>query len=521
MAPGRVAAPAPGGVGTRPPGRLRRAGTSAVLGVLLGCGQAAVAGAATGAAPTPGREVCTITDQRLTELSGIVATPSGYIVVNDGTDQRWREGVFYLDRRCQVSNVVSFPGNGPRDPEDLALSPDRKTLWIGDIGDNDAQRETIALWRMPADGSRQPELFRFRYPDGAKDAEGLLIGRDGAPIVVTKGARAMLYRPVDAPRQGATVVLRKLGEVTLPKTTTSNPLGPLGRVAVTGAAASPDGRRVVLRTLADAFEWDVADGDVAAALTTGKPRVTPLPDEPLGEAISYTPDGAAFVTVSETAQAEDLQPRILRYARTKAPPPATAKAPLAGAGQGEEPSWFDRLTLDDITNLIAGVGLLGLALVVAGAVGIVRARRRPTGRASGTGAVDGQDRVGRGRTAAGAGRAAPGEPPDDAATAMLPPVREQGHGAPGYGAPGRGARNAGGRGFADPAYEAVEPPAPPPARSPGYAAGTRRRGQAAGGVYAAGGYGGPAGYPEDHRTVEPTARPEGTGLGPPEPSARY
>ena len=53
---------------------------------------------------------------------------------------------------------------------------------------------------------------------------------------------------------------------------------------------SPDGTRIVLRTYADAFEWDVPDGDIVTAVTTGKPRVTPLADE-FGESIAYTPDG--------------------------------------------------------------------------------------------------------------------------------------------------------------------------------------------------------------------------------------
>ncbi len=57
---------------------------------------------------------------------------------------------------------------------------------------------------------------------------------------------------------------------------------------ITGAAVSPDRSRVVLRTYAEAYEWDVTDGDVVKAITSGVPRVTPLPDEPQGEAIAYT-----------------------------------------------------------------------------------------------------------------------------------------------------------------------------------------------------------------------------------------
>jgi hypothetical protein len=359
--------------------------TVAAIGPAFAQAPAPSPAASAGAAPAvPGKKVCTVTDDRLTELSGLVATADGYIVVNDSTDFLSRERVFFLGKKCAVREAVSYTGNGPRDSEDLALSRDGKTLWIADTGDNDAKRETIALWRMPADGSGQPELVRLSYPDGAKDAEALLIGADGVPVIITKGAKALLYKPSAALRKGTTTPMTKVGEVTLPRTGTTNPLGPAGRVPVTGAAAAPDGSRVVLRTYADAFEWDVKGGDLVAELTGGQPRVTPLPDEPWGESISYSPDGASFLTVSETAQQEGLDPVILRYTPAKAAPKAPAGAAGGGDGaQKDNRSFIDKLDLSDITALIGGVGLLGVLLVVAGVIGIVMARRRQPAGASG------------------------------------------------------------------------------------------------------------------------------------------
>jgi hypothetical protein len=329
------------------------------------------------AAPAvPGAKVCTISDERLVELSGLVATADGYIAINDGSDLSSRERVFFLNKKCNVRDDVSYSGNGPRDTEDLALSPDRATLWIADVGDNPdgERRSSVALWKMPADGSKRPEIYRMSYPDGPHDAEALLIGADDLPVIVTKGAKAELYKPTAALKKGATTPLQKVGEVTMPKTTTGNPLGPAGRVAVTGAAAAPDGKRVVLRTYADAFEWDVT-GDIVETLTKGEPRVTPLPDEPWGEAITYSADGASFLTVSETAQQEDLEPVILRYTPAKAAPKPVA-ASAGGGGKEDTRSFFDKLDLGDITAMIGAVGVLGVLLVVAGVLGIVTARRR-------------------------------------------------------------------------------------------------------------------------------------------------
>ncbi|WP_189168287.1 hypothetical protein [Pilimelia anulata] len=324
------------------------------------------------AAAAAGTKVCAATDDRLSEISGLVATAKGYIVINDSTELEERKRVFYLDAKCRVKDTVAFP-TSPRDPEDLALSPDGKTLWIADTGDNDGKRETVAVWRMPVDGKKPPELYRLTYPDGAKDAEALLVGRDGLPVLVTKGSKALVYLPAGPLRKGAAgTALKRVGEVAVPRTTTATALGVLGRLVITGGAAAPGGGRVALRTYADAFEWDVPDGDIVKAIIGGKPRVTPLPDEPWGESLAYTPDGQRYLTISETAQDVDLKPTIQSYA----PAAVTATAPPAATADRAKPGLLSSLSLADITKIVAGVGVLGLILVGVGVLGITRARRK-------------------------------------------------------------------------------------------------------------------------------------------------
>jgi hypothetical protein len=171
-------------------------------------------------------------------------------------------------------------------------------------------------------------------------------------------------------------MLKKAGDFTPQKTGTSNPLGFIGQAQVTGGATAPDRTRVVLRTYSDAYEWDVPDGDVVKALTTGKPRLTPLPDEPQGEAIAYSRDGALFLTTYETVNLPgDELPEIRQYtpsaaAKPNQPPAATLPT------KHNKLSWYQRMNLQQATSLIAAVGLVGVALVLAGVVGILRARRR-------------------------------------------------------------------------------------------------------------------------------------------------
>jgi len=285
---------------------------------------------------TPGvalaaQPVCRIDAEHMTELSGMVATAGGFIVVNDGSDDPAARKIFYLDDRCAVTRTVSFPSR-PRDTEDMGQTPDG-TLWVADIGDNDRNRSSIGLWKLPK-GSSRPRLYRLSYPDGPHDAEAFLFGGDGTPLVVTKAVgSAAVYEPVAALRTDKATPLKKAGEVPMPITTTSNPFSIPGRLVITGGAVSPDGKHVALRTYADAFEFDVTGGNVVGAITRGRPRQIPLPNEPQGESVAYTTDGTALLTVSETSrQPAGTKAEILRY---ELPPrPAASSSPAAAPPTG-------------------------------------------------------------------------------------------------------------------------------------------------------------------------------------------
>lgn len=311
------------------------------------------------------QRVCRVSDDRLTELSGLVATSAGYVVVNDGSDEKSHRKIFFLGKSCGVTRTVSYPST-PRDTEDLAAAADG-TLWVADIGDNDSKRDSIALWRL-APGARTPVLYRMKYPDGAHNAEALLWLPSGTPVVVTKtfGA-AEAYVPAAALRTGTTTPLRSVGSIDLPLTETDNPFGIAGHLVVTGGAVSPDGKHAVLRTYADAFEFEVTGGDVVGAITSGTPRQIPLPNEPQGESVAYTTDGTALLTISE-----GKDPSILRYALPSRPAVTSSPTPGAGASRAPQLSAGSRVAASDRIPagvLVAGgvltLGVATLLLVVA------------------------------------------------------------------------------------------------------------------------------------------------------------
>jgi hypothetical protein len=237
---------------------------------------------------------CSITDPRLPELSGLATAGQTLLAMNDGGDATT---VYVLDAACAVGEVRSAVVD-PYDPEDLALAPDG-TIWLADTGDNRQDRATVAMIGMRPDGSTS--LTRLTYPDGAHDAEALLLAPDGTPYLVTKevlGASAV-YRP-DAPLvDGATLTMSKVATVGFTLTgTPGGPVGRAGQLLVTGGAVSGDGQRIALRTYTDAYVWPLEGSDVVAALR-GAPVRVPLPASPQGEAISFAANGRDLVVSGE------------------------------------------------------------------------------------------------------------------------------------------------------------------------------------------------------------------------------
>jgi hypothetical protein len=200
---------------------------------------------------------------------------------------------------------------------------------------------------------------------------------NGVPVVFTwEASAAKIYSTATAPPTGQTVTtLQAVGVLTVPASTTDGgTLGPTSRKVVSGAALSPDGKKLVVRTLTDAYEWDITGGVVATLKSGAKPRVTPLPNESDGQSITYTTDGAGYVTVSTGKNA-----KLLSWSPAPLPEPkAATKAGTGPAATAAAPSrsLLSRLTLSQLNGMMLGAAAVGLLMLVGGIVGIVRFRRQ-------------------------------------------------------------------------------------------------------------------------------------------------
>jgi hypothetical protein len=201
-----------------------------------------------------------------------------------------------LDSKGTPLGSVSVGGAKVEDWEALAVGPcpAGSCIYIGDIGDNDAERRDITIYRVPepmdVSGSiDNAEVFRARYPDGAHDAETLLVTPKGDVLIVTKGDTGPvgLYRlPSDA-KPGGSVTLQSIGNARQSGRTPANE-------RITDGAVSPSGAWVALRTNTSLLLYRTDDLIAGNWKETSRVSLTQL-GEPQGEGIAFGDEKSIYL----------------------------------------------------------------------------------------------------------------------------------------------------------------------------------------------------------------------------------
>jgi hypothetical protein len=204
-----------------------------------------------------------------------------------------------------------------RDWEDLAIGPGPEDgtdyLYIADIGDNHARYDVKRIYRLPEpsladydleDGIASvagAEMIQFRYPDGEKDAETLMIDPLTKDLyIVSKREFPVTIYVARYPQNSGT-----LFEIPI-----------LGTLPFTDAVAgefSADGSNIVIKTKGRIYIWDRLDGESVSEALQRRPKRLPYISEPQGEAFAWTSDGNRYYTLSE--KADGISPVLYYYIR--------------------------------------------------------------------------------------------------------------------------------------------------------------------------------------------------------------
>ncbi|MCZ4498936.1 MAG: hypothetical protein JWQ74_1489 [Marmoricola sp.] len=306
------------------------------------------------AAALAGHPVFSFSDPTIDESSGLVDLGSLMVTTNDsGGDPL----VFVIDPRTGATVGRTTFTSEVTDVEALAptgAGSGDKSVWVGDIGDNKAVRTSVQVYEVPVgrgDRAVRATAYDLVYPDGPRDAESLVVGRDGRLRIISKGLfGGRVY-----------VAPKKLN----PDRPNRLVPGPQVSIFATDAALFPDGKHVLVRGYGNALISTFPGFRTVARVE--------LPVQEQGEGVSISPSGQIRLS-SEGARSAVLQITLPRDVRAKLAPAAVVAGPRT-------PGTGDTGVLDSSASGLSWPWVLGggaavLGAVVLGARALALQRRR-------------------------------------------------------------------------------------------------------------------------------------------------
>lgn len=289
----------------------------------------------------------TIKDVRVVESSGLARDlPANlYWTANDSGST----GIAYgVNAKGKVVGSLNFRAS-PVDVEAVAVHENR--LYLGDIGDNTADRSKITVYAFNdarANGLTVGyQAYDFRYPDGAHDAETLLVNPKGRLFIVTKGRKGGIYAAPKNPSRQSTNELERVG--TAP-------------ALVTDGTFLPGGKQIALLSYTSV--------EVVDAKTYAKVAVAAIPKQKQAESLTVSLDGTSLLVGSEGKKSKV-------YAMAVPGNETPSPNPSATDDQGSDPDVDDSDADSGSSSrgTYLALGLAGVvALVAGGVVALVRRR---------------------------------------------------------------------------------------------------------------------------------------------------
>lgn len=300
-----------------------------------------------------GTEVAfTLTDPRIAESSGLAASArhEGVYWTHNDSGPQYGPDLYAVDERGETVATVRLTGDGveARDWEAVAVGVDDEgepAIYVADIGDNyQGGWPSVRVYRLPeprslVDQTITATTFTFRYADGGRDAEGILIDpRDNRLYVVSKELAGGIYA---APERLDPTDVNTLTRV-----------GPAPLFA-TDAAFSPDGAYYAVRTY-----WSVAVHDASDGVPGPSVARLALPESDQGESMTYTRDGTALLVGTEGVQSPVWRVPLPEAARP-APEPSGDGAPDPRSEEPAQP----RQRAGAGVLILGGVGVAVVAVL--------------------------------------------------------------------------------------------------------------------------------------------------------------
>ncbi|MET8159237.1 hypothetical protein ABZT47_22945 [Sphaerisporangium sp. NPDC005289] len=312
-------------------------------------------------------------DPRIGESSGLAVSPTHKNVVYTHNDSGAGPQFYAVGTDGRTLATFTVAGAAARDWEAMAASVDpatgRSVLWFADIGDNlnggwpDYSIYKVEEPKVLRDATLPATRYRFRYKDGNRNAEGIMVHpTTGRLYVVSKEFAGSVYAAPAKLRTDRVNILRRVAPAP---------------IMATDAAYAPDGSSFVIRTYFSASVYR-APGDLITRVS--------MPSLQQAESIAYTRDGKSLLTGTEGAGSPVYQVPLPAAAlpgraaggpaRTASPRPSVtpseaATAPDVAASHAAASDGDDGGVPTELIVLWLGValGATGIIAVIARRVG--------------------------------------------------------------------------------------------------------------------------------------------------------
>ncbi len=239
----------------------------------------------------------------LLEISGVAASRINPGILYIHNDSGNPNQVYLTDANGADNGTLTLTPVGNRDWEDIAVGPgpdaSKSYVYIGDIGDNNAQYSSVFVYRFAEPdltGKTLPfistintiDQIQLKYPDGPRNAETLMVDPLTKDIYIVSKESNLAKIYVARYPQSTTSV------------TTLTPIAQLLFNKATGGDISPDGTEILLRSNELIWYWKLATGTTITAGLITKPQHAPYANnEPQGEGVGFAADGSGYYTDTE------------------------------------------------------------------------------------------------------------------------------------------------------------------------------------------------------------------------------
>ena len=250
-----------------------------------------------------------IQNKAIDEASGLAFSRQHSGLLYTHNDSGGKPVLFLIDTLGRSVGEITLLDVKNRDWEDIAVGPgpkhDTHYVYVGEIGDNIAKHNHIAIFRFPEPKNIEqhmeiiPEKLKLRYPDGPKDAETLMVDPISKDIFILskRDSANILYRVPQSAFSKKEYVMERVMELPFTYSTAGD--------------ISADGSQIVIKNYFTVFYWQRKDGESVPEALKRDPLILPYKPEPQGEAIAFDPKGQAYYTLSESRF--NVRPVLYRY----------------------------------------------------------------------------------------------------------------------------------------------------------------------------------------------------------------